>query len=226
MQALQQYKTTIEGLVLFETKSWLGRNLFRVDRPKLKPGDNYLNLGCGSNIVKGYINADFFNYSLRPWRNYNKKRQVIEWQLDLRQPLNCSTNVFDGIYSEHTIEHLYPDNVLNLIRELYRILKNNCFIRITVPDIEKYVKFYTGQFSTIEVNEFTKRYTTGCSAIRNITQNYLHFSVWDFNELKSILRKAGFKDIKKMEFGATQDERLNLDLKERAWESLYVEAIK
>lgn len=226
MQTKVQYKIKIKDLVRFEIKSWLGRNILKLDKPKLNYENNYLNLGCGSNIVKDYINADFFNYSLKPWCNFNKMQKVIEWQLDLRYPLNCPSNIFDGIYTEHTLEHLYPDDAINLIKELYRILKHNCFVRITVPDIEKYVKFYIGQHSTIEVNEFKKLYNTGCSAIQNITQNYKHISVWDYNELKLVLQKAGFRDVKKKEYGVTQDEKLNLDLKQRAWESLYVEARK
>ena len=31
-------------------------------------------------------------------------------------------------------------------------------------------------------------------------------------------------DVKKMEFGKTQNEKLNLDLQEKAWATLYVEA--
>jgi predicted SAM-dependent methyltransferase len=105
-------------------------------------------------------------------------------------------------------------------------MKNGALIRITVPDLEKYVNFYNGKFDEIEVNEFQRRYRSGCAAIRNMSQNYFHFSIWDFEELRHYLTEAGFVEIKRRAFSETADPQLNLDLKERAWETLYVEARK
>lgn len=215
-----EYKSDLKGLAFFEFKSWLGR-VFINGKPKLKSGENYLHLGCGSNYVDGYVNADFYRFKF--WKKDFKK---IEWQLDLRYPLNCEDEVFDGIFMEHVLEHLYPDDAKRLLQELHRVLKTDSIIRITVPDIEKYVNFYIKNYETLDSEEFNKRYSTGCSAIRNTTQNYFHFSTWDFEELKGFLEKVGFKDVRKMEFGVTQNEKLNLDLKDRTWETLYVEARK
>lgn len=216
-----EYKSDLKGLALFELRSWLGRNFIK-SNPKLKEEKNYLNLGCGSNYVDGYINADFF-YRFKFWKKDIRK---LEWQLDLRYKLNCEDEIFDGIFTEHTLEHLYPDDAKRLLAELHRILKRDSIIRITVPDIEKYVKFYKKNYDEYDSNSFKEKYKTGCSAIRNITQNYFHFSTWDFEELKRYLEDVGFKDVVKKEFGITQDDRLNLDLKERSWETLYVEARK
>lgn len=214
-------KIDLKGLAFFEFKSWLGRNLIG-NKPKLSDGENYLNLGCGSNYVDGYINADFF-YGFKFWKRTQIKR---EWQLDLRYPLECSGDAFDGIFTEHTLEHLYTDDAKKLLRELYRVLKPGALIRITVPDIEKYISFYNGDYDKIDVEAFKTKFKSGCAGIRNITQNYFHYSTWDFEELKKNLEEVGFKEIKKMTFGHTQNEKLNLDLKERAWETLYVEARK
>lgn len=216
-----EYKLTLKNIFIFELKSWLGRSFIN-NKPKLKNGENYLNLGCGINYFNDYVNADFF-YRFKFWKQDLLRR---EWQLDLRYPLNCKDEIFDGIFTEHTLEHLYPDDVKKLLEELYRVLKQNSTIRITVPDIEKYVNFYTGNHHEIDVEKFQKRYQTGCSSIRNITQNYFHFSAWDFEELKRHLEEVGFVDVQKMEYGITQDEKLNLDLKDRSWETLYVEAKK
>jgi len=216
-----EYKSDLKGLALFELKSWLGRN-FTKSTPRLKEDKNYLNLGCGSNYVDGYVNADFF-YRFKFWKKDTRK---LEWQLDLRYKLNCENEVFDGIFTEHTLEHLYPDDAKKLLAELHRILKRDSILRITVPDIEKYVKFYNKNYDDYDSNSFKEKYKTGCSAIRNTTQNYFHCSIWDFEELKIYLEDIGFKDVVKQEFGTTQDKNLNLDSKERAWETLYVEARK
>ncbi len=216
-----EYKSNLKGLAFFEFLSLFGR-LFINNKPKLNKNENYLNLGCGLNYVDGFVNADFF-YSFKFWKKYSRN---LEWQLDMRYKLNCKDEVFDGIYTEHTLEHFYPDDAKKLLSELYRCLKKDSFIRITVPDIEKYIKYYNKDFDGYDVDSFSKRYKTGCSGIRNISQNYFHFSLWDFEELKIYLEDVGFKDVRKQDFGITQDDRLNLDWKDRAWETLYVEAKK
>ena len=204
-----EYKSEVKGLALFELKSWLGRKFIN-NKPKLHSGLNYLNLGCGQNYVDGYVNADFF-YRFKFWKKDVLKR---EWQLDLRYPLNCNNEVFDGIFTEHTLEHLYPDDAKKLLMELYRVLKDGASIRITVPDIEKYVNYYIGKYENIDADNFKEKYKTGCSGIRNITQNYFHFSTWDFEELKRYLEDVGFKNIQQMAYEQTQDVKLNLDLKD------------
>ena len=216
-----EYETSLKGLAIFEVKSWLGRN-FLPTKPRLKKEKNYLNLGCGDNIIEGYINADFF-YPLKFWKEDFLKK---EWQLDLRYPLDCNDDIFDGIYTEHTLEHLYPTQVSRLLKELYRILKIGATIRITFPDISKYIDYYTNNKTNINLYEFDKRYKTKCSAIRHITQNCFHLMTWDFAELKQYLEIAGFKEIEKKSFRDSKDERLQIDLQEREWETLYVEAKK
>ena len=216
-----EYQSNAFGLAIFELQSWLGRNFINT-KPKLFNESNYLNLGCGDNVKAGYINADFF-YHFKFWKKYIK---TIQWQLDLRYPLNCENDMFDGIYSEHTLEHLYPSQAKKLLYELHRIMKQGAYIRITVPDIEKYVNFYIGNNKEIDVDAFNNKYKTGCAAIRNITQNYFHVSVWDFEELKIYLEAAGFNNIRKMSFNVSQDDKLKIDLEARAHETLYVEACK
>lgn len=217
----EEYQITFFNLLVFELKSLLGRT-FLNKKPKLNKEKNYLNLGCGNKTSPQFINADFFN-NFKFWR---KNIIALEWQLDLRHPLNCANKVFDGIYSEHVLEHLYPSEVERLLSELFRVMKDGAVLRIVVPDIEKYVKFYIQDFNSIDSFEFNKRYKTGCSAIRNMTQNYFHFSVWDFNELKEYLSAVGFSNIQRMSHGNSQDKKLQIDSEERKWESLYVEAVK
>ncbi len=215
-----EYELNVKSLAIFELKSLLGR-CFLKTTPKLYGKSNYLNLGCGSNIIKGYVNADFFG-PFKFWKKTFKK----EWYLDLRYPLNCEGEVFEGVYSEHTLEHLYPRQADALLRELYRVSKKGAVIRITVPDIERYVNFYIADDEIFDHREFNKRYKNGCLAIRNITQNYFHNSTWDYELLSSSLAEAGFVDIKRMSFNKSRDQKLELDIKERKWETLYVEGVK
>lgn len=214
------YKPTLYGLIKFELLSFLGR-MARCDKPDLSAIENYLNLGCGQNYVAGMINADFFS-GYRFW----KRQRKLEWRLDLRYPLLCEDLLFDGVFTEHTLEHLYPDEVAALLNELFRVMKSDAIIRVTVPDLEKYVRYYTGELGSDEVAIFEKKYPTGASAIRSLTQDNFHHSLWDYKELKRYLEDAGFRDIQKMAYGECSNPGLCLDQRARAYETLYVDARK
>lgn len=216
-----QHKVGIKSLCLFELKSWLGRKFIK-SQLKLNRNKNYLNLGCAGDYFEGYVNADFF-YKFKFWKKYSLTR---DWQLDLRYPLDCPDGVFDGIFFEHTLEHLYPDDAQNLLRELHRIMKKGSTLRVTVPDLQKYIEYYNDELKEPEKSEFDTRFESPCVAISSLTQNYFHYSVWDYEHLKISLEMAGFSDVKKSAFGKAQDKKLDLDRRERAWETLYVEAIK
>ena len=68
----------------------------------------------------------------------------------------------DGVYSCHALEHLHPDDAINLLQEIYRILKPNSYLRIIVPDLEIAVNYYIGKNKDLEFN-------TGCEAISDFT---------------------------------------------------------
>ena len=200
-------------------KSFFGR-LFFSRKPLVRKNKvNLLHLGCGSKRLEGWINADFFR-DLKFWK---KGKNRPDWMLDLRYPLYCEDNVWDGVFSEHTLEHLYPDEVLELLKELKRTMKPNSWLRISVPDLEKYIDSYKNKHIS---EELLNRKYNGCEAISYLTQNYKHFSVWDETLLKSFLQKAGFINIQRASFRKGNDKKLLKDSETREWESLYIECQK
>ncbi|MBU7583971.1 MAG: methyltransferase domain-containing protein [Nostoc sp. TH1S01] len=207
------------SLLRFELLSLYGRKILR-PKPKLKKDSlNLLNLGCGSTIFEGWINADFFTNTVRFWERPASSR---DWMLDLRYPMNCDDNVWDGVFSEHTLEHLYPHQALHLLKEIYRTMKPGAWLRVTVPDLRKYVHYYCGEL----VDERFNTWQTGCEAIRYLTQDNLHLSIWDCELLSSYLKEVGFINIKEVSFMEGTDTLLLKDKYKRAWETLYMEAQK
>lgn len=78
-----------------------------------------LNLGCGNDIRKGWVNLDILN---------NKGVNVIH---DLNKlPLPFNDNYFDYILCTDVLEHI---NYKDLMSELHRILRKNGILRINVP---------------------------------------------------------------------------------------------
>jgi len=215
-----QYMVSLKGLLWFEMKSFVGRHLFN-KQPKIsKSSNNYLHLGCADLHIDGFVNADFFSvlWILR------KHMRKPDWMLDLRYPLNCPDNIWDGVFTEHTIEHLYPNQVYYLLMELYRTMKDEAVIRITVPDLKKYIEFYTKDFQNISQLDFP--YKSGAEAIRNLTQNYFHHSVWDAELLAEIMKDIGFHDVLERKFKDGKNTFLLIDKEERKWGTLYMEGVK
>jgi hypothetical protein len=209
------YQPSVCGLLKFEIKSLIGRLVIAKQPPNLEKGPQLLNLGCGLSFYPEFVNADFFKLKRRsPGPNF--------WGLDLRYPLKCPDNHWDGIFTEHTLEHLHPERTLALLSEIYRTLKSGCWVRIVVPDLAKYVDYYSGKSSHEKFSVWQPR---GAS-LRSVAQNYQHMGLWDSELMMDCLTRAGFMEIRQRIFREGADNRLLKDQPEREFESLYIEARK
>jgi len=88
-----------------------------------------LHLGSGGHVFAGWDNLDLGNYE-----------GVIH--CDLTKPLPYEDNSVDFVFSEHFIEHLDEVDGFNLFVECCRVMKPGGRIRITCPDLRKYVEAY------------------------------------------------------------------------------------
>lgn len=211
----------------FETVSYF-RRLF--SKPLvLTDSKNYINLGSGPNVVKGHVNIDFF------------LSRGIDYAADLRFPLKIADNAIDGIFCEHTLEHLTYNQADNLLQECHRILKMGAYIRVVLPDVSLFIKNYSENnsewfakweylmFQNSRDEERKKRkLNSNLEAISFVTQEYGHISCWDFETLSFYLTKNKFGEIVKCGFMQGSDNKLLIDLNEedRKFVSLYVEARK
>jgi hypothetical protein len=206
------YQVNLKGVIEFEVRSLLGR-VFSRRRPPQFP---YLHIGCGPNELAGFQNMDF--YSLRSLIRGGPASRVGH---DLRYPLPYDSESFDGAFPEHTLEHLYPSEVMQLLSEIRRVLRRGAVFRCGVPDLRKYVDFYLGGNVSVEFS----RFESGCQAIWSLTQNFGHRSVWDAPTMIMQMVSAGFKRAKEVSFREGENADLLVDKQERRWETLYVEAV-
>jgi len=89
-----------------------------------------LNLGCGNDCKKDWINLD------------KHKLQGVNVVHDLNKfPYPFKENEFDFIYASMILEHL--DNWVNAMEEIHRIMKNGGILRVRVP-------FFPSMYSVID----------------------------------------------------------------------------
>ena len=195
----------------------LGDALFRAPPPDVG-ATRLLNLGCGPHIFDGWVNAD----------DYAFKRRLREpgfrpnWRLDITRPWRCPADHWDGIFTEHVLEHVTYSRAIFVLRECRRTLKPGAWLRISVPDLRSYVDVYDGKLATPEF----ARFPHPAVGLSFLTQMHLHRSIWDGDLMIRILMEVGFLETRIVSFGAGTDERLLRDDPDKAHESLYVEARK
>ena len=160
-----------------------------------------LNLGCGGNIIPGYINI-----------SYDEGKEDSEWYKnhDLSKGIPYDENTVDMIYHCHFLEHLSYFDGINLLKNCYKAMKEGAIMRILVPDLELF-------------------YPTDGAIFMGMLHNHGHKMGWDFDTLEFFLKQAGFKDIQKTYYQESKIENIE-ELEPanmgRALESLCVECVK
>lgn len=183
---------------------------------KRTPQNKYIQIGCGFQKFDNFDNLDFYNSSFSFW----KKSKYIPH--DFRYKLPFEDNSYEGAFSEHVVEHLYFEESKFLLKEICRVIKKNCIFRCTVPGLDIYIDNYNNK----KKDKYFSEFTSGCDAIRDLTCNYGHLSVWDEETLKRELLNAGFSTVKIYKFGNGENLDLIKDQKERSFQTIYLEAKK
>ena len=209
----------------FEFRSKLGRILSRSLKLNSRNA-NYINLGSGNSYVNKFINVDFFG------------NKMIDYGMDLRFPFKIETNSIDGIFSEHTFEHLSHLEVDNALSECCRILKPEAKIRIIVPDLSILIERYSSnddewfqKWHDLVLKDpsrhYMKKYFTNMFAINFTASYYHHKSCWDFESLEKALSTHGFINIIKLDYNVGTPELLiDSDSEDRKLVSIYIEGKK
>ncbi|MCH2179233.1 MAG: methyltransferase domain-containing protein [Mariniblastus sp.] len=94
------------------------------ERPKM------LNIGCGRTHHPAWLNMDL--EAMDP--------NVVEH--DITQGIPCPSDSLSAVYHSHILEHLKPEEGIDLLRECYRVLEPGGILRIVVPDLEKIAELY------------------------------------------------------------------------------------
>lgn len=216
-----EHSVSLPKQIFYAVERGVGNLAFRRAPPD-GPGPRLLNLGCGPLNYQGWVNAD--DFAFKRWLCESQFRP--QWRLDITHRWKCKDSHWDGIFTQHVLEHITYSQATFVLEECFRTLKPGAWLRISVPGIARYVDFYTGR----EANPFFKRFPFRALAISFFTQMHQHKSAWDGELMTSLLRDIGFESVREVRVGEGTDPRLLRDQEkgqeEKAAESLYVEAKK
>jgi predicted SAM-dependent methyltransferase len=210
----------------------INRNIFDYYRVQLWVGDlirnsrlfirkqrikhlKYLDIGCGPIMHKDFVNLD---YKWIPGLD-------VCWNIT-KFKLPFPDNRFEGVFSEHTLEHIKLPETENLLLEIKRILKPGGTVRIILPDGELYIDIYIRKRNGEDVRMPYIEDFSPMARINGIFRNNDHQFIFDFLTLKKVLENAGFKNIVKCSFQNGKNPDLFIDSEVRVVESFYVEAEK
>lgn len=193
----------------------------------MKPTVDHLHLGCGQAAPKGWLNVDGSWQVLlarHPWlknllvkaRILPRKQAEIPWsaevvRLNLTRPLPFPSESFAAVYSSHTLEHLYHDDALALLRECYRVLKPGGTCRMVVPDLESIVNGYSQAKAAKDVEAATrfmekllvhdKRHQRGIlGTYYRLTAFHQHKWMYDADSILNLFEAAGFKNVRRADY--------------------------
>lgn len=100
------------------------------------PKKSVLHVGCGvkkPNRLHAMFSGPEWD-EIRLDLNPDARPDLIASITDMRI---VDTGSMDALYSSHNIEHLYPHEVLTALAEFRRVLKDDGFALITLPDLQR-----------------------------------------------------------------------------------------
>jgi len=171
-----------------------------------------LNVGSGNHKGEnGWTNIDY---------EYGAD---VAW--DFNWGLPFSSNRIEEMHSTHIFEHFSYKELIPILNECYRCLKEGAQFSICVPNARLYIEGYQNPES-FDSDKFLTHIPASHvnSPIDYI--NYVaymdghHKIMYDENNLIQILKNIGFSDVNLREFDPS------VDLERRRYESLYVLAVK
>ena len=153
------------------------RELFPPKLPKMENNKIYIHLGCGPINAPGFMNVDFLPYS---HIHYIQKIEDMSIFHD---------EYADLIYASHVLEHISHNDIKNVLREWFRVLKKSGVLRISVPDFEKIINIYLSEGRDI------KAIIGPLMGGQDNTYNF-HKSVFDEEYLRGLLLLIGFTEVR------------------------------
>jgi len=137
-----------------------------------------LHLGCGSNLLDGYVNID----------RYNPKADMMMDACELDYP----DDSVDEIFTSHMVEHLTCPEFMKALKEWKRVLKGEGKLVIRCPNFEKHLRDWLNA-------DYRKRWgerNEGVNVILGFQDRgpgHLNRNIFTSDRLSDLVNRAGFE---------------------------------
>jgi predicted SAM-dependent methyltransferase len=194
-----------------------------------------LHLGCGSNVVDGWVNIDRspsvqlakvpgLRRLLRRVRILSKEqadavfpRGIVRADVTRRIPVPDGSA--EVAYSSHVIEHVSRWQALDMLRECTRVLRPGGLIRIVTPDLASVISEYEQadtarpRADVFMENLMTYRDPEGARTLQRLGGKLFggsaHQWLYDEESLRVLLAEAGFVEIIRRDYRSGDAPDLN-----------------
>lgn len=164
-----------------KVKTLLGMMKRKVHAPSLPINEDnkvYIHLGCGEINAPGFINVDAIPFS------------HIHYVQDVEDLSILPNKYADLIYASHVLEHTSHSNSFKVLKEWYRVLREEGILRLSVPDFDKLIEVYSAEKRDIQA--------IMCPLMGGQGYAYnFHKSVFNKKYLTELLLSVGFKEVRK-----------------------------
>ena len=168
-----------------------------------------LHIGVYRSLLPGWLNTDI---------NPVDKEVVY---MDATAPFPAPSASFKYVFAEHVIEHVGFADGLAMIRECRRVLVPGGVLRISTPDLAFLLKLHIDRGKdSIAYLDFIRHSGSLSSGplqedalpalvINNAFRAWGHQFLYDEPTLIGSLLQAGFRDVRRVQYGASSHEPLN-----------------
>jgi FkbM family methyltransferase len=205
-----------------------------------------LHCGCGRVIEPGWLNSDLRGI-VDGGGNATKRGTIARLdgdryylEQDSTDPFPLADGCFEWAYSEHFIEHVPMRGAVSWLREMRRLLKPGGVLRLSTPDLRRYVEGYLDREGDFFAEHRRHLLATGLFddkelperrgwMVNQIFYRWGHRWVYDLDELRHVAERAGFgaDSVAERAFGQSSIDGLAaLDREQHSDESVYVEITK
>ncbi|MES3031018.1 MAG: methyltransferase domain-containing protein [Patescibacteria group bacterium] len=178
--------------------SGFGFFLRKIHAPKIpvnSEGKVYVNLGCGKNTSKEFINID------------TRTMPNVHYIAEVQKLPMLKNNSVDLLYASHLLEHIPRNEVPMTLGEWYRVLKPGGVLRFGVPDFDALIKVYG--LSQNDVTSIENQLLGQTAPYDD------HHTIWNFNYAEKLLKEANFRTIRTWDYKtATHHDFIDKSMRE------------
>lgn len=165
-----------------------------------------IQFGSGGDNLPGFLNTDI----------------IGKTTVDITKKLPFKNNSVDLFYSNHTVEHIYYRDFNFFLKETFKKLKDKGVHIISVPSIEKINRLmYFSKDKSLKKQvldsfaDLGEDITPAIFLNRIIHLRYLHKFLYDFETIKMLGKKYGYKNIYLVKGDKVPDPAITDKLKKR-----------